>query len=183
MAISNIENAMEIMHGKKYFSSIDLSSGFNQVALHEDSQEKSSFITPWGSYAWTVMPVGASGSPTTFTRLALPITADLISQGHSCVYIDGWLLTSTTFEHHMELLRTVFTRLRFAGLRYRFSKSFFCQTEITYLKHMIRQDGIAKIHDFPTPTDKTGVRRLLDLMAFTGLTLRTSANWQDLCLH
>ena len=39
MALSNIENAMEVMHGKKFFSSIDLSSGFYQVALHKDSQE------------------------------------------------------------------------------------------------------------------------------------------------
>lgn len=48
MALSNIENTMEIMYGRKFFSSIDRSSGFYQVALHKDSQEKRSFSTPWG---------------------------------------------------------------------------------------------------------------------------------------
>lgn len=173
MASSSIENAMEIMHGKKFFSSIELSSGFYQVALHEDSQEKSSFITPWGSYAWTVMPMGASGSPSTFTRLALAITADLISEGSSCIYVDDWLLSSKCFEQHLQLLRTVFTRLRFAGIKYRFTKSYFCQREITYLGHVISQKGIAvsphnteKIREFPTPKDRTGVRRLLGLFEF-----------------
>ena len=50
MALSSIDNVAEIMHGKKYFSTIDLASGFFQVALHETSQEKSGFITPWGPY-------------------------------------------------------------------------------------------------------------------------------------
>ena len=50
MALSSIDNVAEIMHGKKYFSTIDLASGFFQVALHETSQEKSGFIKPWGPY-------------------------------------------------------------------------------------------------------------------------------------
>ena len=173
MALSSIDNAAEIMHGKKYFSTIDLCSGFFQVALHESSQEKSGFITPWGPYKWKVMPQGASGSPSTFARLSLAIMADLISNGSSCVYLDDWLMTSKDFPSHLQLLRTVFTRLRFAGLKYRLSKSFFCQKEVLYLGHVISQDGMAvaphnvkKIVDFPAPKDKTGVRRLLGLFGF-----------------
>ena len=173
MALSNIENAMEIMHGKKYFSSIDLCSGFFQVSLHEDSREKSAFITPWGTYRWQVMPQGASGSPSTFARLALAIMSDLISQGSSCVYLDDWLMCSRTFDEHIALLDTVFNRLRYAGLKYRLSKSYFCQRKITYLGHVISQDGITvaphnttKIANFPTPKDKSGVRRMLGLFSF-----------------
>ena len=173
MALTNIDNAMEIMHGKRYFSSIDLCSGFHQVSLHEDSKEKSSFITPFGTYRWNVMPQGASGSPSTFQRLALAIMADLITEGSSCVYLDDWLMTSRTFDKHLELLRTVFSRLRFAGLKYRLSKSTFCQRELTYLGHVISAKGIAvaphnteKISKFKAPTDKTGVKRLLGLFSF-----------------
>lgn len=173
MALSSIDNAAEIMHGKKYFSTIDLCSGFFQVELHESSQEKSGFITPWGPYKWKVMPQGASGSPSTFVRLSLAIMADLISQGSSCVYLDDWLMTSADFPSHLLLLRTVFSRLRFAGLKYRLSKSSFCQREVLYLGHVISQDGMSvaphnvkKIVEFPNPKDKTGVRRLLGLFGF-----------------
>ena len=173
MALSSIDNVAEIMHGKKYFSTIDLCSGFFQVTLHESSQEKSGFITPWGPYKWKVMPQGASGSPSTFARLSLAIMADLISEGSSAVYLDDWIMTSKDFPSHLTLLRTVFSRLRFAGLKYRLSKSFFCQREVLYLGHLISQDGMSvaphnvkKIVDFPNPKDKTGVRRLLGLFGF-----------------
>ena len=173
MAISSIQSAIEIMHGKKYFSSIDLCSGFFQIQLHEDSREKSGFITPFGCYEFTVTPQGMAGSPATFTRLALAIMADLISDGSSCVYLDDWLMTSKTFEEHIELLRTVFTRLKFAGLKYRPSKSQLCKKEILYLGHIISGNGIAvaphnvaKIMDFPSPKNRTEVKRLLGLFGY-----------------
>jgi len=173
MALSSIDNAAEIMHGKKYFSTIDLCSGFFQVQLHEESQEKSEFITPWGPYKWKVMPQGASGSPSTFARLSLAIMADLIREGSSCVYLDDWLMTSADFQSHLKLLRTVFMRLRYAGLKFRLSKSHFCQKQVLYLGHVISQNGMAvathnvdKITKFPNPRDKTGVKRLLGLFGF-----------------
>ena len=173
MCLSNIENTMEIMHGKKFFSAIDLCSGFWQVKLHEDSQEKSGFITPWGTFSFTRMPMGTSSSPATFNRLSLAIMADLISQGSSVVYLDDWLLTSKDFDSHITLLRTVFDRLRYVGLKYRLSKSQFFQTKITYLGHVISEDGITvaphnveKIKNFPPPKNQTEVRRLLGLFGF-----------------
>ena len=173
MCLSNIDNVMEIMHGKRYFSALDLCSGFFQVELHEESQEKSSFITPWGCYKWKVMPQGASGSPSTFARLSMAIMADLISSGSSVVYLDDWLLTSVDFDSHLALLRTVFERLRFTGLKYRLSKSHFFQKEITYLGHVISEDGITvaphnveKIRNFPDPKTATEVRRILGMFGF-----------------
>ena len=175
MCLSNIENTMEIMHGKKFFSAIDLCSGFWQVKLHEDSQEKSGFITPWGTFSFTRMPMGTSSSPATFNRLSLAIMADLISQGSSVVYLDDWLLTSKDFDSHITLLRTVFDRLKYmyVGLKYRLSKSQFFQTKITYLGHVISEDGITvaphnveKIKNFPPPKNQTEVRRLLGLFGF-----------------
>ena len=171
--LQSIENAMETMHGKRYFSALDLCSGFYQVELAKESREKSGFITPWGAYEWNVMPMGSSGSPATFQRLSMAVMADMIREGSSVVYLDDWLITSTTFEEHLSLLDTVFQRLRKFDLRYRLSKSHFCQKEILYLGHVISEDGIKvaphnteKITKFPDPKDKSGVRRLLGLFGF-----------------
>jgi len=173
MAISSIENAVEIMNNKNYFSSIYLCSSFFQVALHESSREKSEFITPFGCYEFKVMPQGMSGSPATFTRLTLAIMAVLISESSSCVYLDDWLMASTTFERHLQLLRMVFSRLHYVELKFRLSKSQLCQKEILYLAHILSSKGIAvaphnteKIKNFPTPRNKTEVKRLLGLFRY-----------------
>lgn len=88
------------------------------------------------------MPQGASGSPSTFAKLSMAIMADLISTGSSIVCLDDWLLTSEDFDSHLQLIRTVFERLRFAGLKFRLTKSHFFQKEVVYLGHVITQDGI-----------------------------------------
>ena len=171
--LQSIENAMESMHGKRYFSALDLCSGFYQVELAEESREKSGFITPWGSYEWNVMPMGSSGSPSTFQRLSMAVMADMIREGSSVVYLDDWLITSKTFDEHLNLLDSVFQRLRRFNLRYRLTKSHFCQKEILYLGHKISEEGITvaphnteKIANFPDPKDKSGVRRLFGLFGF-----------------
>ena len=173
MAISSIESAMEIMHGKQYFSSIDLCSGFFQVSLHKDSRPKSGFITPFGCYEFNALPQGMKGSPACFTKLAMALNSDLIASGKSACYLDDWIMTSHTFEEHMSLLRTVFSRLRYAGLKYRPSKSQLCRKELLYLGHIISRDGIAvaphntdKIKKFPRPKNRTEVKRLLGLFGY-----------------
>jgi hypothetical protein len=173
MYLSSIESAMEIMHGKTFFSAIDLAQGIFQVELHEDSHEKSSFITEFGVYRFRVMAQGLKSSPATFARLSMAMMADLISSGSSVVYLDDWLLCSSDFESHMQLLRTVFERLRASGLKYRLSKSHFFQKEITYLGHIISQEGIAvsphntdKVKEFPAPKCQREVRRFLGMCGF-----------------
>ena len=173
MAMSSIESAMEIMHGKQYFSSIDLCSGFFQVSLHKDSRSKSGFITPFGCYEFNALPQGMKGSPACFTKLAMALNSDLIASGKSACYLDDWIMTSNTFEEHMDLLRTVFSRLRFAGLKYRPTKSQLCRKELLYLGHIISRNGIAvaphntdKIKKFPRPKNRTEVKRLLGLFGY-----------------
>ena len=173
MAMSSIDSATEIMHGKQYFSSIDLCSGFFQVSLHKDSRIKSGFISPFGCYEFNVMAQGLKSSPATFTRLALALNSDLMASGKAACYLDDWIMTSNTFEEHIEILRTVFSRLRFAGLKYRPSKSQLCQKELLYLGHIISKDGMTvaphnteKIRKFPTPKNRTEVKRLLGLFGY-----------------
>ena len=119
------------------------------------------------------MPQGLSTSPASFTRLAMAIMADLISAGNGSIYLDDWLMCSKTFSEHITLLRTVFTRLRTAGLKFRLSKSQLCQKEILYLGHILSAEGISvaphnteKIRKFPRPKNLTEVRRLCGLFSY-----------------
>jgi len=173
MAVTGIDDVKEIMHGKKYFSSLDLCSGYFQVPLHEDSREKSGFSTPFGPMQWNVLPMGLSTSPATFQRLAVAIMCDIIAQGQGVVYLDDWILCSETFSDHLRLIRKLFNRLRHANLRYRLSKSSFCQRQVLYLGHIVSEKGIQvaphnveKIRAMDYPKTKKQVRRLLGLFGF-----------------
>lgn len=99
--------------------------------------------------------------------------ADLISNGVGCVYLDDFLMCSTDFPKHLQLLGTLFTRLRYAGLHYRLSKSAFCKKEVLYFGHIISAEGMAvaphntqKIRDFLSPKNVQGVRQLLGLFGY-----------------
>jgi len=173
MAATGIDDVIEIMHGKKYFSSLDLCSGYFQVPLYEDSREKSGFSMPFGPMEWNISLIGLSTSPATFQRLVVAIMCDIIAQGQGVVYLDNWILCSEIFSDHLRLIRKLFNRLRHANLRYRLSKSSFRQRQVLYLGHIVSEKGIQvaphnveKIRAMDHPKTKKQVRSLLGLFGF-----------------
>lgn len=105
-----IDNIFLCLKDSKYYSSLDLFSGFWQIGVHPNSVEKTAFITPDGLYHFLKMPFGLCNAPSTFQNLA-----DKVFQGlkwKECLsYIDDVLVFSATFEEHLVRLRNVFNRL------------------------------------------------------------------------
>lgn len=64
-----IDDALDCLHGAKYFSSIDLRSRYWQIAVDNMVREKTAFITPDGLYQCKVMPFGLCNAPATFERM------------------------------------------------------------------------------------------------------------------
>ena len=113
--LPRIDDILDAAGGAKYFSSLDLASGYWQVELDQEAREKSAFTTHRGLFEFTRMPFGLCNAPATFQRLMQAILAGL--EGTSCfVYLDDILVVSDTFEDHLKHLSEVFMRLRRAGL-------------------------------------------------------------------
>ena len=126
----------------KYFTTLDLKSGFYQTALHKDSRPYNAFRTITGLYQFTRLVMGLKNSPATFQRLMECIFRGMIWQ-NILIYIDDIVKFSSDFDKRMKDIRQVFERLRACGLQLKTKKCFFGFEKIHYLGHIISKDGIA----------------------------------------
>ena len=170
--LPRIDDILDTLGGKKFFSTLDLAAGYWQIGLDAESTAKSAFATHRGLHEFTRMPFGMCNAPATFQRLMEVVLAGLIWD--SCfAYIDDVLVCSHTFEDHLEHLRQVFSRLRQAGLRLKARKCLFLREEVPYLGHVVTRSGIKpdpskteKMRNYPPPTDVSEVRQFLGLASY-----------------
>ena len=139
--LPRIEESIDAIGGAKWFSTMDLASGFNQVAMDNEDRHKTAFTTPFGIFEYNRMPMGLTNSPATFHRLMQTCLNDYIFQ-ILLVYLDDIIVYSNTFDKHIERLDRVFTRLREHGLKLKPGKCHFLQHKVTYVGHQISSDGI-----------------------------------------
>ncbi len=90
----------------KYFTTLDLAAGYWQVAMDEESREKTAFVTHSGPYEFTVMPFSLCNTPATFQRLMETVLANLI-RDKCIVYIDDILVVGERLGDHLRNLERV----------------------------------------------------------------------------
>ena len=170
--LPRIDEILDILHTKKYFSTLDLASGFWQIEVEPKDQEKTAFVVENDLFHFRKLPFGLCNSPSTFMRAMNYIFDDLIGR-ILYIFLDDIIITSSTFEEHLENLEKVFDRLRKAGLKLKPNKCHFLQKEIEFLGHKVSERGIApddskieKIRDFPTPRNAKEVKSFLGLSGY-----------------
>ena len=127
--------------GASFFSTLDLLSGYHQVALDEESKERTAFITDSGLYQFRVMPQGACGSPATFQQLMNIVLKD-IAPNKASAYLDDIIVLGTSFEDHLNNLAEVFRCLKQHGLKLSGAKCDILKDKVTYLGHTISKEGV-----------------------------------------
>ena len=123
--LPRINDLLDQLGKSKFFSTLDLKSGYWQIRVSADSQEKTAFITHQGLYQFRVMPFGVTNAPAVFQRLMQQVLTGLqTSSGNDfvSVYLDDVIVFSETLQDHTEHLRAVFDRIRRAGLKLKPSK-------------------------------------------------------------
>ena len=167
--LPRIDDALDALNGTKYYSSMDLRSGFWQVEMEPHSREHTAFITYGGLYEFLVLPFGLTNAPSTYQRLMECVLRNLTYK-ICLIYLDDILVYSKTFDEHLCHLRQVFDRLRHANLKLKPSKCKFACRKVTYLGHVVSQEGVAPdedkisaVRDFPRPHNVKTVRSFLGL--------------------
>jgi len=167
--LPNITEILDQLGNAKYFTTLDLASGYHQIPMAERDKQKTAFSTPYGHYEFNRMPFGLKNAPATFQRLMNSVLTGM--QGLKClVYLDDIVIYGASLEEHNKRLEEVLQRLRENNLKLQPDKCEFLRKETIYLGHIISENGISPdpskltaIKEFPMP------RKVKDIQSFIGL--------------
>jgi hypothetical protein len=167
-----IDDQLDRLGKGKFFTSLDLASGFYQISISDESIEKTSFITPDGHYDYLRMPFGLANAPAVFQR-ALLNALGALKDSIAVVYLNDILIPSATVGEGLEFLQLILEALKVAGFSLNISKCKFLQSSVKYLGREISSEGIRPDADkvralvsSPTPTNPKQVRQFMGLAGY-----------------
>jgi transposase InsO family protein len=139
--LPNIQYIFDRIGKSKWFTTMDLLSGFWQVMIKPEHRHKTAFITVRGLYEFVVMPFGLCNAPATFQRLMDEV---IVPEYRSFIetYIDDLMTHSHTFKDHLAHIEKLLTSLQKHKLVVKLNKCKFAQREVKFLGHVISQNAI-----------------------------------------
>lgn len=140
--LPRIEETLDSLAGSRWFSTMDLASGYNQVPVEEADKPKTAFCTPFGLFEWNRMPFGLCNAPSTFQRLMERLFGDQQCQS-LLLYLDDIVVFSSSVRQHLDRMEVVLQRLQKEGLKVKLSKCAFFKEEVRYLGHVISSEGVS----------------------------------------
>jgi len=170
--LPHIEVLLNKLHGAKYFTKLDLASGYHQIRIAPEDIPKTAFTTPLGHFEFKVLPFGLTNAPATFQSIMNDIFRSHLG---SCVlvYLDDILIFSKTKEEHVRHMDMAFQLLQQHQLHIQPAKCEFFASEVEFLGHTISARGIQPLHakvtavnDWPTPRNQKELRSFLGLANF-----------------
>ncbi|GBG87099.1 hypothetical protein CBR_g44555 [Chara braunii] len=108
--MSRADELFDRLAGNRFFTKIDLRSGYHQIRVAAEDQPKTAFRSRFGHYKFTVMPFGLTNAPASFQTAMNDIFRDILEE-YVLVYLDDILVYSRTLEDHIRHLRDVLQRL------------------------------------------------------------------------
>ena len=171
--LPRIDTLLDSLSGALWFSSMDMNSGYWQIAVAPEHREITAFASStMGLLQFRVMPFGLACSPSNFSRLMEVVLRGL--QWEECLlYMDDIIVPSTTADENFVRLEHVFQRLRAANLKLKPSKCTFFQKKVKFLGHVVSEQGVQTdpekvqvVEECPTPTTAKQVRSFVGLCSY-----------------
>ncbi|KAJ9547138.1 hypothetical protein OSB04_019681 [Centaurea solstitialis] len=167
-----IDQMLERLAGNEYYCFLDGFSGYFQIAIDPEDQEKTTFTCPFGMFAYRRMPFGLCNAPATFQRCMTAIFQDMIENCME-VFMDDFSVFGNSFDDCLSSLDRVLARCEESHLVLNWEKCHFMVREGIVLGHKISKDGlevdkamIDTISKLPPPTNIKGVRSFLGHAGF-----------------
>ena len=113
--LPKIQELLSCLNKCKYFSSLDLHSGYYHISLMEEAKKKTAFVTADGKYQWNVVPFGLATAVSTFQYLMSTVLTGL--NNFAFTYLHNILVFSEMYDDHLHHLNIVFEKFQKAGLK------------------------------------------------------------------
>ncbi len=170
-ALPNFEETFATLNGSKWFTVLDLKSGYYQIEVEEADKAKTAFVCPLGFWEFNRIPQGVTNAPSTFQRLMEKCMGD-INLKEVLVFLDDLIVFSQTREEHERRLLRVLSRLKEYGLKLSPEKCRFFQTSVKYLGHIVSKHGVEtdpeKIEAIKTWPCPKNLKELRSFLGFSG---------------
>lgn len=127
--------------GHKFYSTLDMFSGYFQIPLHPDSRPYTAFLTPTNLYQYKVLPMGCMNSGSAFSRL-MAMAFQEMKKDTITWYLDDIAVLGKTFDHHVDNLRKVLDKLSEVNLKLKPSKCNFALQRIKFLGYEVDEQGM-----------------------------------------
>ncbi|GJJ73051.1 hypothetical protein EMPS_05409 [Entomortierella parvispora] len=170
--LPNIEEILDELAGFNYYTGLDGFQGYYVIGIKKDHVKYLGFRTPFGTYAYKVLPFGLKNAPHTFSRFVAKVYADLIGRVMNA-YMDDVCARTKTWAEHLDALESVFAAARKAGVKYKTSKAHIGYPKVTFTGHVVGAGGIEvmaekvdKILNFEPLDSKEAVRSFLGLTGY-----------------
>ena len=167
-----LDQMLDRLAGHEYYCFLDGYSGYNQIAIAPDDQEKTIFTCPYGTFAFRRMPFGLCNASGTFQRCMMAIFSDMVEKTIE-IFMDDFSVMGNSFDNCLKNLRAVLARCEETNLVLNWEKCHFMVQEGIVLGHRISARGIevdkAKIEaieKLPPPSSVKGIRSFLGHAGF-----------------
>ena len=165
--LPNIDDLFDSVRGAKYFSKLDLMSGYHQVRVRDEDIPKTAINTPFGQFQFTVMGFGLTNAPATFMALMNDVLRPFIRKS-VIVFLDDILIFSKDWKQHLRHVDDVLCALESEQLYCKASKCVFATDSVKFLGHIVTGNTIGPdpeklqaVTSWPTPSSVKEVRRFL----------------------
>ena len=165
--MSHVEASLAKLGRGTIFTKLDANSGFYQIPLSNKSKLLTTFLTPFGRFAFNRLPFGLSSSPEIYSKIVSEVLSGLDGV---IVHMDDVCVFGESIDEHDSRVREVLRRMSKAGMTLNSSKCEFSKSAIKFLGHVISASGIKAnpdsiqgIRDFSRPQNVTEVRSFLGM--------------------
>ena len=182
--LPRIEEALQAVQAAVWFTSFDLAQGYLQMAMEEADIPKTAFCAgSSGLFEFTHMPFGLTNAGASFCRLMEMVIGD--QQFVTLLfYLDDICIFANSADQMLDRIELVFSRLKQYQLKIKPKKSFFFQTEVSFLGHVLSAKGISpnpekvdKVWDRPVPKTSKEVHSFIGLASYNRRFIPNFAKW------
>jgi hypothetical protein len=167
-----MDQILERVAGHEFYYFLDGYSGYNQIKIALEDQEKTTFTCPFGTFAYRRMPFGLCNAPATFQKCMLSIFSDMVERFLE-IFMDDFSVFGDSFDDCLTNLEKVLSRCEEKNLVLNWKKCHFMVTNDIVLGHIVSLKGIevdkSKIElivNLPTPKSIKDVRSFLGHVGF-----------------